>query len=89
MPLTAGTILGSHEILAPLGAGGMGEVYRARDLRLKRQAAVKVLPERLAGDPQALETMTAVLREEPPELPAAVPPALDRIVRHCLVEGLR
>ncbi|PYQ63950.1 MAG: hypothetical protein DMF53_08775 [Acidobacteria bacterium] len=54
MPLTAGTILGSYEILAPLGAGGMGEVYRARDLRLKRQVAVKVLPERLAGDPQAL-----------------------------------
>jgi Tol biopolymer transport system component len=54
VPLTAGTILGSYEILAPLGAGGMGEVYRARDLRLKRQVAVKVLPERLAGDPQAL-----------------------------------
>jgi serine/threonine protein kinase len=55
VPLTAGTILGSYEILAPLGAGGMGEVYRARDLRLKRQVAVKVLPERLTGDLQALE----------------------------------
>src|SRR3954462_11720450 len=54
VPLTAGTILGSYEILAPLGAGGMGEVYRARDLRLKRQVAVKVLPEGLGGDPQAL-----------------------------------
>jgi TolB-like protein/Flp pilus assembly protein TadD len=52
--LSAGTRLGSYEIVAPLGAGGMGEVYRARDAKLKRDVAVKVLPATLAGDADAL-----------------------------------
>ena len=48
--LTAGTRLGPYEVLAPLGAGGMGEVYRARDTRLGRSAAIKVLPEALSAE---------------------------------------
>src|SRR5204862_5369475 len=54
MPLTPATRLGPYEILAPLGAGGMGEVYRARDPKLKRDVAIKVLPEALSSDDMAL-----------------------------------
>ncbi len=50
MTLSAGTRLGPYEIVAPIGAGGMGEVYRARDERLKRDVAIKVLPAELAAD---------------------------------------
>ena len=54
MALAPGTKLGPYEILAPLGAGGMGEVFRARDTRLGRDVAVKVLPDTLASDEKAL-----------------------------------
>src|SRR5207247_2154395 len=54
MTLAAGTRLGPYEILAPIGAGGMGEVYRARDTRLGRDVAIKVLPGQVASDPEAL-----------------------------------
>src|SRR5271155_3147360 len=51
MPLPAGTRLGPYEVLAPIGAGGMGEVYRARDSRLGREVALKILPAAFASDP--------------------------------------
>ncbi len=54
MSLSAGDRLGPYEIVSAIGAGGMGEVYRARDSRLSREVAVKVLPERLANNSQAL-----------------------------------
>src|ERR1035437_9072470 len=54
MPINAGAILGNYEILASIGAGGMGEVYRARDTRLGRDVAVKGLPEAFARDPERM-----------------------------------
>src|SRR5215468_730190 len=54
MSLSAGTRLGSYEIVEPIGAGGMGEVYRAHDTRLKRDVAIKILPEAFAGDAERM-----------------------------------
>src|SRR5436309_203911 len=55
MPLSPSTRLGPYEILSPLGAGGMGEVYRAKDTRLDRTVAIKILPEHLSSNPQVRE----------------------------------
>src|SRR5919204_2923606 len=55
MPLATGTRLGVYEIVAPLGAGAMGEVYKARDTRLDRTVAIKILPADVAADPQRRE----------------------------------
>ena len=52
--LTRGARLGPYEVLSPLGAGGTGEVYRARDTRLKREVAIEVLPEAFSHDPDRL-----------------------------------
>src|SRR5271163_4064859 len=57
MGLAAGTKLGPYEIQSPLGAGGMGEVYRARDTRLGRDVAIKVLPAHLSSNPDLRQRM--------------------------------
>ncbi|MGB0037165.1 MAG: protein kinase, partial [Candidatus Acidiferrales bacterium] len=54
MALSPGTRLGTFAILSPLGVGGMGEVYRAKDTRLGREVAIKVLPDRLSSDKERL-----------------------------------
>ncbi len=53
MPLSAGAMLGPYEIQSPVGAGGMGEVYRARDIRLDRCVAIKILPAHLSLNPES------------------------------------
>ena len=55
MPLTPGARLGGYEIVSPLGAGGMGEVYRAKDPELDRHVAIKVLSERLARHSESIQ----------------------------------
>jgi serine/threonine protein kinase len=54
MPLSPGTRLGPYEVTGSIGAGGMGEVYRATDTNLKRPVAIKVLPDSVAGDADRL-----------------------------------
>jgi serine/threonine protein kinase len=60
MSLNSGTKLGPYEIIAPLGAGGMGEVYRARDTRLDRIVAIKVLPPEFSSDPERRKRLEQV-----------------------------
>ncbi len=67
MIISAGSRLGPYEVLAPLGAGGMGEVYRARDTRLGREVAVKVLPPLFSADPDRLRRFE---QEAQPLVPA-------------------
>ena len=64
MPIAQGTRLGPYEVVGLLGAGGMGEVYRAQDMRLGRHVAVKVLPAAVAGEPQRLRRFEQEARAE-------------------------
>ena len=66
MTLPAGIRLGPYEILSPLGAGGMGEVYREKDTRLERTVAVKVLPQHLSSSPEVRQRFERDARTEPP-----------------------
>ena len=63
--MTPGTRLGSYEVIAQLGEGGMGEVYRARDTKLDRDVALKVLPEAFAHDPDRLARFQREARSWP------------------------
>src|ERR1044071_7985832 len=67
MPLTSGTRLGHYEVLAPIGSGGMGEVYRARETKLNRDGAIKILEamlsERIAQRPVPLEEATPIVEQ--------------------------
>ncbi len=76
MSLVAGTRLGPYEIADQIGAGGMGEVYRATDTRLDRTVAIKVLPEHLADDPQ--RRVHNIHRNR---TPLSGPPVLERRIR--------
>jgi serine/threonine protein kinase/Tfp pilus assembly protein PilF len=81
--LTVGTRFAQYEIVAPLGAGGMGEVYRARDSRLDRDVAIKVLPERFANDPE----MRDRFEREARAVAALSHPGIVAIHELALVEG--
>src|ERR1035441_5888828 len=77
MPLSSGDKLGPYEILSAIGAGGMGEVYRAKDTKLGRQVAIKVLPGHLSANPSARERLrreaSAAAAPRPPNSAARLP----------------
>src|SRR6266568_1738651 len=92
MPLSIGTRLGPYEVRAALGFGGMGEVYRARDTRLGRDVAVKVLPEHLSQQAQALARFErearAVAALSHPNIVAIYDVGTDHGVSYCVTELL-
>jgi serine/threonine protein kinase len=81
MALTIGTQLGSHEITALLGKGGMGEVYRARETKLKREVAIKILPEEFSRDEDRVSRFQRKRRCSPPWTMFHTAPQLMKFVR--------
>src|ERR1051326_4838151 len=81
MPLVSGTRLGPYEIVSPLGAGGMGEVYRARDTRLDRTVAIKVLSSELVASPELKARFETEARAVSVDAPSSVLSALMATVR--------
>ncbi len=75
MALTPGTRLGPYEIVSALGAGGMGEVWRARDTKLGREVAIKTLPEAFAADPDRRARFLFLSDAKLEVIPGDVPPA--------------
>jgi len=65
MSLTPGTRLGTYEVVAAIGSGGMGEVYRARDTKLNRDVAIKILPDAVAHDADRVARFTGRRRRSP------------------------
>ncbi len=91
MSLSAGERLGPYEILAPLGAAGMGEVYRARDAKLGREVAIKVLPEECTQHPQKLvrfEREARFLAPNRAHCPRATPGERALMLSHPIAEAL-
>src|SRR6476661_8231766 len=92
MPLNPGRRLGRYEVLGPLGAGGMGEVYRARDTRLERDVALKILPESVAADPDRLARFDreakSVAALSHPNIVALYDAGTDQGVAFCVTELL-
>ena len=84
-----GRTLSRYRILEPLGAGGMGEVYRARDTRLERDVAVKVLTERLAGDPESRKRFEVAFAEVGHRAEVGLLKPGDRQEIDALLAGLR
>jgi serine/threonine protein kinase/Flp pilus assembly protein TadD len=93
MTLATHTRLGPYEIEGPIGTGGMGEVYQARDTRLERDVAIKVLPEQLAQDPQALarfhREVRAIAALSHPNIVAIHDLGTDHFVTYAVMELLR
>jgi len=84
VPLTPGLKLAQYEVVAPIGAGGMGEVYRARDSRLARDVAIKIMADHVAGDPE----MRARFESEARAVAAVSHPCILSIFELAMVDGL-